>query len=457
MMKTSIAACVVGVMAGCVGVDDGDGPPKFAEVAQGLGSYTIRWRDINLTADVLADWTSNNQISAALVTGHTLKVRFCAEHFPQNSVQRANLIAAVNAYSGVPGVAINLVDVAEQPNTQTHPNLATFTLPADAIYIDYSPNLANDVDASTDFASCDTASPQQCTRARIYVNANHHATDPPSKGVFMHELGHVFGMVHINEDDDSVVLRDPQDMWFDRTTIHGHKYESDDFRGLVIHAGTLAFLRHYYAATTDGTLGTDEIVAHRAFSFVGDTIILAAGPVAPHYEWDPAKTYGWGTGGSLVAPDLNEVKLRWNSTADVGTGVPGGFEPCSQAAGTLPHWFARMSETSTNTVDKLFEAVFEVTNSDAGTTWSQVATQIFDSYVAGAADFRQIDWDASFPLSAAAFGLQPANPTTMLHRKLRFRADANDSLIERNEANNDWEVNVCLYPSNSWCLAPCEQ
>ena len=443
--------------AGCVaaGEEERETPDVVSETTQGLTTTSIvTTRGVNLTANVLADWGTGKQISAAIVGNHTLKVRYCAAHFPAGSQQLANLSAALGAYSGVPGVAINLTDVAAAAGTTTHPDLTTFTLPADAIYVDYSPSLASNVFASTlhPAASCDSSSPKQCTQARLYVNSNLVTTDPPSMGVFMHELGHVFGMQHINEDDDSVTLLNPDDMWFDRTTVHGNKYQSNDFRGLVITAGTLAFLRQYYAATTTGTLGTDEIVAHHNMSMVGAPV----GSVTPHYEWDPAKAYGgWGTAGALVA-GLNDVKLRWNTTADVGTGVPGGFEPCS-APGTLPHWFARMSETSTNTVDKLFEAVFEVTNSDLATTWSQVATRTFDSYVAGQAEFRQIDWDRTFALAPAAFGLPAAGITATTFRKLRFRADANNSLAERNEVNNEWQVNLCLYPSGSTCSAACAQ
>ncbi len=54
--------------------------------------------------------------------------------------------------------------------------------------------------------------------------------------MFVHELGHVFGMQHINEDDDSIVLNNPSNMWFDRTTIHGLKYQRNDHRGTVIQA-----------------------------------------------------------------------------------------------------------------------------------------------------------------------------------------------------------------------------
>jgi hypothetical protein len=453
---------VVGTLAlgaGCV-LDDEIATPEIADVTQAVNTGNVNIREVILTPDVLADWTQDRQISQALVTGHTLKVRYCAEHFPPNSTQLANLMSALGTYNGAAGVAINLVDVAEQPGTTTHPNLNTFTLPEDTIYYDYDDSYppGSGVFAETGIGACDSSSPRQCTHAHTYLNSKKYTTDAPSKGVFVHELGHVFGMSHINADDDSVTKLDPQDMWFDRTTIHGFKHDAEDRRGIALQAGTLAFLRYYYAATTDGTLGTDEVVADRAFTFVGET---DANGVTPHYEWDPAKAFeGWGTAGSLIGCGLggqclNEVKLRWNSTLDIGTGTLGGFEPCN-LAGTLPHWFARISETSTNTVDKLFDSVFEVTNSDLGTNYFAVATQTLDSYIAGQADFRQIDWDVYLPLSLAAFGLSSA-PTTKTLRTLRFRADSNNSLLERNGANNDWEVTLCLYPSGSLCSAACDQ
>jgi hypothetical protein len=463
-MTTAMRGCmfvagVVVALAGCMPPTD-ERPTEVREVlsetSQGLTwTSTVTTRGVYLSANVLTDWSWGTQISPTIVGNHTLKVRYCAAHFPPNSPQLTNLTAALNAYSGVAGVAINLTDIAPEPNTATHPDLSTFTLPADAIYVDYKPNMSDYASTVHPPASCDSASPRRCTQARLYVNADTYIADSPSKGVFMHELGHVFGMEHINGPNDGVALINPWDMWFDRTTIHGNKLDSDDFRGLVIHAATLAFLRNYYPATTNGTLDTDEIVAHRNMSMVGDE----AGGITPHFEWDFARSFeGWGTGASLV-DGLNEIKLKWNPTADVGGGQVGGFEPCS-APGTLPHWFARMSETSTNTVDTLFDAVFEVTNNDAGTNWTQVASRTFDSYIAGQEDFRQIDWDRTFPLSAAALGTPSTGVTTRTVRKLRFRADANNSLTERNEANNDWEVTVCLYPSTTSCSSAfqiCEQ
>jgi hypothetical protein len=434
---------LTGALASCVPVDE---PASVGQATQEVILSNVNERDVVLTANVLADWGMKKQISAALVKNHTLTVRYCAEHFPQSSLQLEKLKLALGGYNGAPGVAINLVDVAEAAGTTTHPDLTTFALPANAIYVDYSPDLANDVWASTGLpdASCDNASPRQCSQARLYVNANKYTTETPSTGVFMHELGHVFGLSHINEPDDTAARLDPSDMWIDRSIVHGPKNESNDDRGIVIHAGTLAWLRQYYAATTNGTLDTDEIAAHQNVSFVGTT----SGGITPHYEWNMAKTFGWGTGTTL-ADGLNEVKLKWSS-------LSGAYEPCS-APGTQPHWFARMSETSTSIVDRLFEAVFEVTNSDAGTNWSQVASETFDSYIEGQSEFRQIDWDATFVLSAAAFGLPSTGITTKTLRQLRFRADANHSLTERNEVNNEYVVNLCLYPSTSSCSSACDQ
>lgn len=432
-----------------------DSPDTLTETTQDLTTTsTITTRGVNTTANVLDDWGTGKQISAALVTGRTLKVRYCAAHFPATSQALANLKAALTAYSAVPGVAIDITDIAAQPSTTTHPNLTSFTLPADTIYVDYDALSEGYAATLLPNASCDSSSPKQCTKARIYItDGSPGFLDPmvvaeaPSVGVFMHELGHVFGMGHLNEDDDSRVLLNPSDMWFDRTTIHGHKTQATDFRSNVIQAGTLGFLRAYYSDTSPG-LQTDEIVAHRNMSVVDGST---------HIEFNPSKSYqGFGTANAAIA-DKNETKLRWSATADVGGGVLGGFEPCS-APGTLPRWFARMSETSTNTLNKAFQSVFEVTNTDAGTSWSQVASTTFNSYVAGQADLRQIDWERTFPLSAAALGVSATGVTSTTYRKLRFRADATNALVERNEANNEWQVNICLYAAtDTSCAAPCAE
>ena len=231
MTKTSMFAIgMVGTLAlgaGCAFEGETLTAPELGQLSQGIGSSNVTIREVNLTSNVLADWTEGKQVSAALVTGHTLKVRYCAQHFPPGSTQLANLMSALGTYNGAAGVAINLVDVAPQPGTTSHPNLATFTAPADTIYYDYDNGYpANSgVYAATGFDSCDNASPRQCTQAHTYVNAKKYtaALGTPSKGVFVHELGHVFGMQHINEDTDLVTKLDPQDMWLDRTTIHGSK------------------------------------------------------------------------------------------------------------------------------------------------------------------------------------------------------------------------------------------
>jgi hypothetical protein len=89
----------------------------------------------------------------------------------------------------------------------------------------------------------------------------------------------------------------------------------------------------------------------------------------------------------------------------------------------------------------------------AGTTWSVVAERTFDSYVAGQADLRQIDWEKTFPISAADVGVVGgAGITAITTRKLRFKADSSGAITERNESNNEWRLNICLYPaSNTTC------
>jgi hypothetical protein len=177
----------------------------------------------------LDEWGSDKLIDPALVINHTLKLRYCAQHFPAGSPALANLTTAINTYSAVAGVAIDISDIAAATGTATHPDLATFTLPSNAIYIDYSYTMDADMFAATALpsASCDSSSPKHCTTARIYINGNSVVsdtdfTDPDkatSVGVFMHELGHVFGMKHITDDDDTEAMNNTSNMWFDRTTM----------------------------------------------------------------------------------------------------------------------------------------------------------------------------------------------------------------------------------------------
>jgi hypothetical protein len=48
--------------------------------------------------------------------------------------------------------------------------------------------------------------------------------------------------------------------------------------------------------------------------------------------------------------------------------------------------------------------------------------------------------------------------TVVQDRKLRFRADSGNALIERSESNNEWWVNFCLYPeSDTSCSRECLQ
>ncbi|MFN0251637.1 MAG: hypothetical protein ACKV2T_32475 [Kofleriaceae bacterium] len=401
----------------------------------------VRLRPIDITPDILDDWSTDKQISQNLVANATLKVRYCAEHFPEGSQVLANLKQALTAYSAAPGVSIDITDIAAEPGTEAHPDLSTFTYPSDAIYLDYK---AMDAYAAASFMSCDRSSPKQCTQAKILISDSQPGFSNPmvvddatSVGVFMHELGHVFGMVHINNESDSIVLLEPTAMALDRTTIHGLKTHATDFRSNLIHAATLGMLQTYYGDPTDPELAIDEIVAHHNMSTAfGDT----------HVEWNPSKTYTYGTATAAIE-DLNETKLRWNAAHN-------SFEPCTNY-GTLPRWFARMSETSTNTTNTPFEAVFEVTNNTAGTTWREVASSTHDSL--GANDLRQIDWERTFHISLGDVGLASA-PSGVVDRKLRFRADAGNDLAERNEANNQWWVNVCLYPaSDTTCSRECLQ
>jgi hypothetical protein len=396
-----------------------------------------------MTADVLEDWSRPSQISQNLIASHTIVVRYCAYHFPKNSQALANLKTAIAAYNAIPGLTIEITDIAEEPDTQHHPDMATFAPPDNAIYFDYD-NIKKGAYAATSKRNCNHASPQQCTKAHIYVTDTSPAfTNPrnideaPSVGVFMHELGHVFGLAHIDDvRDDGTPLAKPIYRGIDRTTIHGWKTQEQDYRSDLIQAGTLAFLRSYYADDTVLGLDTDELVADRNMSTVVDD--------ASHVEWNPAKTYT--RGDTTPIDDLNETKLRWNSADNT-------FEPCNYY-GTLPRWFAKMSETSTNATNKQFDAAFEVTNNDAGSSWTAVGTETFDS--TGTHDFRQLDWERTFKISLADIGVTKISD--VVDRKMRFRADSGNDLTERDEGNNEWWVNVCFYPESSTsCSRTCLQ
>ena len=459
-ISSLVTASVLASFAGCAAVTDDDVTAGAAATQALIEPSVVTVRYVDATADALDDWGTDRLIDPALVAAKTLVVRYCAQHFPTGSPALANLTTALAAYSAIPGVGIDITDIAAQPGTATHVDPETLARPANAIYIDYSYQLDNHVFASTSVGSCDSSTPKHCTQGHTYLNGNtigadtdlFNADKAPSVGVFVHELGHVFGMNHLNEDDDRIELHDAASMGLDRTTVHGHKLQGEDFRGTVIQAATHAFLRaHYPTTSTILQLATDEIVVHHNMSIVDTSV-----PDAPrHIEFNPSKSYmAWGTGASLIA-DKNEVKLRWNPGADNGSPIRGAFEPCT-APGTLPRWFARMSETSVRTANTRFQAAFEVSTGGAGFT--TVAERGIDSHVGlpGETDFRQIDWEASFAISAADVGVAGgAGITAPVTRVLRFRADSTGVLTERDETNNEWHVHLCLYPgADTTCQDP---
>jgi hypothetical protein len=75
MMKTTMVVITLALGAGCALEDEPLAAPELGELAQGLGSSNVTDRPLILTSNMLADWGEPKQISAALVTGHTLKVR----------------------------------------------------------------------------------------------------------------------------------------------------------------------------------------------------------------------------------------------------------------------------------------------------------------------------------------------------------------------------------------------
>jgi hypothetical protein len=198
----AIAACDPGPST------SGDPETEISEIAQGLTQVSITTtRSINATASTLDDW-GGRQIDPAIVIGGTLTVRYCQEHFPAGSAALANLVTALDAYSAVAGVAIPShrhrrrawdLDASRQPGNvcgaeqcDLHRLLVRSGpggLRLDRIWF------------------VRRVTPKKCTQAHTYLNGNalltdsdfFNADDAPSVGVFMHELGHVFGMQHINE------------------------------------------------------------------------------------------------------------------------------------------------------------------------------------------------------------------------------------------------------------------
>lgn len=455
----AVAVAVASLSPACVpssGAPD-DGPGALTPEAI-LDRLTVR--AVEATQTHLLDWGNGQQMDPALVASGQLEVRYCEKHFPTGSQALANLKKAVDAYNQIPGLSFDL-PVLPQPGTATaHPDLATFALPANAIYVDYD-DLKPGAWAATSIvsASCGAPTtsrgPRPCSKAHLYAAADKYDSDdapldptalPPSVGVFMHELGHAFGQAHIVPDSDSgpPVLVDAESIVYDRVTIHGPKHHGEDPRETSIQAATLAFLRTSYADSSAG-LDTDELTVHPVMG-LADLVALS------NVEITPAKDFSHGT--ASIADGLNETKLRWSASR-------GAFVAC--ATGQKPVWLGRYSDLSTNAVSKDYTIAYTVSSLEAPITtpsqWTRVSTKVgLHTHDPGESDFRQIDWRNTLTITAAQANVPASGPTAMIKRKLGFVVDADNTVAERREGNNDWAVTLCLYPeSDTACAAACDQ
>jgi len=406
-------------------------------------------RPVEATATHLADWGMATILDPAIVADGTLEIHYCQAHFAAGSLALANLTTAIDAYNDIPGLAFHMSLVAD-PNAVQHPDLTTFAFPANAIYLDYDTLADNTTFAVTQHQACRAATvigaPKPCTRAHIYANQTHYTTDSvpstsPSVGVFMHELGHAFGQMHIDGSDAHPVSNN-ESMVYDRLTIHGPKYDSNDPRGTVIPAASLAFLLTYYADATPG-LDTDELSVHQVMTLVDETS-------GAEVEFAPAKDFADGDR-SLIA-GLNETKWRWSSA--------GYFVTCADA--TKPVFLGRYSDLSTNRTDTRYSIAYSVSTVEtpASTQFTRVATASLSSAssLSGfVTDFRQIDWKPPLTVGSGAAGLPASGPVALSKRQLTFAVDVDNNLAERHEHDNDWTVTLCLYPeSDTACAAACK-
>ncbi len=421
---------------------DGGGPTDGGTVGDG-GAVDSSFESVAVepTNDHLDDWGNGAMMSPALAASGTLRIRYCAAHFPLGSTALTNLVTAVDAYNALPGVSFHLV-VEPEPGTETHPDLATFVRPNDAIYFDYKDSADGGWAAATGLeqASCTAQpapSPKACSRGHIWLASDFYAAaeaDPmtfelaPAVGVYMHELGHAFGEAHLAHPG----LRDVQSMTFDRVTQHGPKFHRNDPRGTSVPAATLVFLRRWYGDASPG-LDTEELAVHPIVSRID-----AAAATNLEVSLDKTFTYG----DAVNAFDgLNETKLRWSSSA-------GGFVTCRD--GAKPRWFVRYSDLSTNPVDKTFSIAFDVSTTATPTSgqWSRLATRsgIHTNPAGVDQAIRQGAWERELSISAGQVGLAPAGPSVPISRTLAFIIDSSNALIERDESNNRWQLKLCLYP-----------
>ena len=71
--------------------------------------------------------------------------------------------------------------------------------------------------------------------------------------------------------------------------------------------------------------------------------------------------------------------------------------------------------------------------------------------------FRQLEWTPSLFITASDVGLPTEGPSEVELRQLAFIVDADDTLAERDEDNNRWQVTLCLFPAESACAPECPQ
>ncbi len=436
-------------------------------------------RNVTLSAAEVRALQLGQMLDPALLATGAIKVKVCEEHLPAGSQIRANLDAALAAFSSIPGVAITLKPSTNMAGTHHHDDAVVPG--ANQIFVDYVPgggsltpptagvcpegeqiSCMGLCDTPPDFAAafasdgCTTGDPKKCDRAKLHLSSFVYdvaCLDPageinraPSVGVFMHELSHGLGLTHLVKPSDDggsgelgVQTTSGQILTYATSIVHGHKFQEDDLRGTTITAGTLVYLMAAYPSTNLAGLRTPELVAHPTMAFAS-----WSGPTNQAAEMSVDHSVLLETTPGLVDPDRNPLTLRWSTTE-------GRYEPCTKP-GVNPTWTAHVSETSTSSSPTLFDLVFET---QARGEWKQVAK--LPGGIANDAfgtTYRQIEWTATFRIDATDVGV--AVPNVRSSSRLRFRVDPSNTVSgERDENNNSWEVPLCLLPAGESCSSGC--